>query len=140
YEVSYGSTGWPPEIRRSMPERPTVDLRPPVERSYAHRRDDVTSNVKSDKSDPRSLRDFAQLIRWYKAQRTEPYVIEALRRLGNRELMATLSSRVLHKASSDTYRDATFLRVRADEIDLGLDAAGEELHRHCRMIELQRFH
>ena len=68
YEVYYCSTWSLPEIRRSMSERPSLDLRPPLERSYAHKRDDVTSNVKSDKSDPRSLRDFAQLIRWYRAQ------------------------------------------------------------------------
>ena len=140
YEVYYCSTWSLPEIRRSMSERPSLDLRPPLERSYAHKRDDVTSNVKSDKSDPRSLRDFAQLIRWYRAQRTEPYVIEALRRLGNRELMATLSSQVSNNARSATYRDATFLRVRAEEIDLGLDAAQKELLRYCRMIELHSFH
>jgi len=140
YEVYYCSTWSLPEIRRSMLERPSLAVLPQLERSYAGKRDNVTSNVKGDKSDPRSLRDFGQLIRWYRAERTEPYVIEALRRLGNRELMATLSSQVSQNACSATYRDATFFRVKADEIESSLDAAQKELLRYCRMIELHRFH
>ena len=135
YEVYICKTTTLPELRRAR--------RGLKSKAMA---DEVSSQVedeidrKGDMSDPRSLRDFSPGIRWHKAQRTEPYVVEAKRLLGNRELLLTLRKIAAHHASSESYKDISYFREKQAQIDGELKEFQKKVERFCKETNLHMYH
>lgn len=127
YEVYYCSTQSLPKIRRARG----------VAVSEAPEGDEYR---KGDVRDPKALRDFAGQIRWFKAERTEPYVVEAIRRLGNRRLLLVLGKQAAQHANSESYKDISFFRRKQAEIEAELKELQKDVERYCREIGLHDFH
>ncbi len=132
YEVYYCNTQSLPKLRRArgMLVSDTPGQATPPEDEYR----------KGDIRDPKALRDFAAQIRWYRAERTEPYVVEAIRRLGNRRLLLTLGKQAAQHATSESYKDISFFGRKQAEIEAELRELQKDVERYCREIGLHRFH
>jgi hypothetical protein len=132
YDVYYCGTRSLPTIRRAR-----IGGRARGETGLADPPDEYG---KGDIRDPKALKDFAGQIRWYRAERTEPYVTEAIRRLGNRRLLLTLGKQAAQHATSESYKDISFFREKQDEIEAELKELQKDVERYCREIGLHEFH
>lgn len=95
---------------------------------------------KSDSNDPMMLMKFADQIRWYRAERTEPLVIEAIRLFSRRDLLLSLSKLAAQQEQSESYKDASFFRAKHDAIVIERNEAEKEIVRFCKRIGLHPFH
>lgn len=95
---------------------------------------------KEDSTDPRALRDFAARIRWYKAERSEWFVVEAMRLFKNYELLVAESKLAAQLAASESYMDTEFFARQQAFVESERRKAEAAIGQFCRKLGLHQHH
>lgn len=98
------------------------------------------SSSKSDKNDPKMLRDNTTLIKWHKQTRTDSFTVQGIKLIKNRNTLVALSKLAAQHASSESYGDVRFFDSIQNDIELKLKEATKEIEKFCKEIGLHKYH